>query len=55
VLRHPDLASRLIDRAAQAGATGLGPVLETLTPLRFRFWNPALVRVAQKARQLLQP
>lgn len=55
VMKHPDVASHLLDRAAQAGATGLAPVLQTLTPLRFRFWNPALVRVAMKARQLLHP
>lgn len=53
VLRHPDVAGRLLDRAAQVGATGLAPVLETIAPLRFRFWNPALVRVARKAQHLL--
>jgi hypothetical protein len=54
VRRHPDVAGRLLDRVAQVGASGLAPVLQTLTPLRFRFWNPALVRVALKARQLLR-
>ena len=53
VLAHPDVAGRLMDRAAQAGTSGLAPVLETIAPLRFRFWNPALVRVAMKARHLL--
>lgn len=53
VLGHPDVAGRLLDRAAQTGATGLAPVLQTLVPLRFRFWNPALVRVARKAQHLL--
>lgn len=55
VLSRPDVAERLLDRAKQAGATGLGPVLETIAPLRFRFWNPALVRVARKAQHLLHP
>ncbi len=54
VLRHPDTVTRLLDRAMQSRAAGLAPVLETLTPLRFRFWNPALVRVALKARQMLR-
>lgn len=53
VLANPDIAGRLLDRAAQVGTTGLAPVLETIAPLRFRFWNPALVKVALKARQLL--
>lgn len=53
VLGHPDVAGRLLDRAAQTGAKGLAPVLQTLAPLRFRFWNPALVRVARKAQHLL--
>ncbi len=55
VMSHPEIAGRLMDRAAQAGATGLAPVLATIAPLRFRFWNPAIVRVAMKARQLLHP
>ncbi|MGE4055996.1 MAG: hypothetical protein AB7F99_14465 [Vicinamibacterales bacterium] len=53
VLGHPDVAGRLLERAAQAGTTGLAPALETIAPLRFRFWKPALVRVAIKARQML--
>jgi hypothetical protein len=52
VIQHPDVAARLIDRASQAGTTGLEPALVSLAPLRFRFWNPALVRVALKAREL---
>ena len=50
VLQHPQIAVRLIDRAEQAGTTDLEPALRALMPLRFRFWNPALVRVALKAR-----
>lgn len=52
-MRHPQSAERLLDRAARAGATGLEPVLLTLAPLRFRIWNPALVRVARKAQAML--
>ena len=55
VRRNPQIAVRLLDRAAQAGLTGLEPAMRTLLPLRFRFWNPALVRVALKAQTLLRP
>jgi len=53
VLRHPKVAARLLDRAAQMGAAGLGPVLVSLAPMRFRFWSPAIARVGRKARALL--
>jgi hypothetical protein len=53
VVRHPQVAGRLIDRAVQNGATNLAPILQTLVPLRYRFWNPALMRVARQARTLL--
>jgi hypothetical protein len=53
VVRHPHVAARLLDRVAQAGTTGLEPILHALIPLRFRFWNPALVRVARQAKTLL--
>ena len=53
VLRHPDVAGRLLDRAAQQGAVNLTPILQTLVPLRYRFWSPALVRVARQARTML--
>jgi len=53
VLRHPQAAGRLLDRAAQSGAINLAPILQTLVPLRYRFWNPALVRVARQARTML--
>ena len=54
VVEHPDLASRLLTRAANTGAgrDGLQEVLAEIEPLRFRFWNPRLVRVALKAREL---
>jgi hypothetical protein len=51
VLKHPQMAARLIDRAAQTRMQGLGEVLTSLEPLRFRFWNPSLVHVALKARE----
>jgi len=53
VLRHPLVAGRLLDHAAQNDATHLAPILQTLVPLRYRFWNPALVRVARQARTML--
>jgi hypothetical protein len=54
VLRQPQAAGRLLDRAAQSGAN-LAPILQSLVPLRYRFWNPALVRVARQARTMLTP
>jgi hypothetical protein len=53
VVRHPLVAGRLLDRVAQNGGANLTPILETLVPLRYRFWNPALVRVARQARTML--
>jgi hypothetical protein len=52
VLSHPQTAARLIDRASQAHVQGLGDTLTKLEGLRFRFWNPSLVQVALKAREL---
>jgi hypothetical protein len=52
VVRRPEVAARLLARAAHAGTHGLEEVLADLEPLRFRFWNPGLVRVALKAREL---
>jgi hypothetical protein len=54
VLAHPNEASRLIARAAQAKVPGLEPVLRDLVSLRFRFWNRALVKVAHDAEALLR-
>jgi hypothetical protein len=53
VIRHPQTAGRLLDRAVQNGATNLTPILQTLVPLRYRFWSPALMRVARQARTML--
>lgn len=54
VLRDPTLAARLLDRAARGRPNDLQPVLAGLVPLRFRFWNPALVRIANRAKELQQ-
>lgn len=54
VLHNPQIAERLLDRAARTGTSGLEQALAALARLRFRFWNPPLVRVARKARELLR-
>jgi hypothetical protein len=55
VVQHPDIAASLLDHAAQARTPGLDDVLAALEPLRFRFWNSGLRRVARKARELRTP
>ncbi len=50
--RHPEAAARLLARAAHAGTAGLDDVLAALEPLRFHFWQPGVVKVALKAREL---
>jgi hypothetical protein len=52
VVQNPEIAARLIDRVSLGGTGDLGNVLEGLEGLRFRIWNPELVRVALKARGL---
>ena len=52
VLQNPAMVGRLLERAASAGIDGLDRVLAELEPLRFRFWNPGLVRIALRAREL---
>ena len=42
-------------RGAERRARTSDPILQTLVPLRYRFWNPALVRVARQARTMLTP
>ena len=54
VLRQPKTVSRLLDRAAQGDTANLQPILQTLVPLRYRFWNPGLVRVARQAPTMLK-
>jgi hypothetical protein len=53
IIRHPQAAERLLDRAARAGGADLQPILRDLAPMRFRIWNPALARLARKARAML--
>jgi len=54
-VRHPQAAARLLDRAAQAGVVAtLAPALRDIARLRFRFWSPALARVARRAHALLR-
>lgn len=52
VVKQPQVAARLLDRAAQAGMSGLEPILAHLAPLRYRLWNPDLVRLARKAQAM---
>ena len=53
VLQHPQIAVRLIDRAEQAGMTHLEPALRALVPFRYRFWSPAVMRVARRASTIV--
>lgn len=52
VLKNPHIVTRLLDRAAQAGTEGLDHVLAELEQFRFRFWQPGLMRIALKAKEL---
>ena len=52
IARWPQAASRLLERVAHSGEK-IEPVLESLAPLRFRFWNRAVARVGAKARGLM--
>ncbi len=51
VTSRPHVAVRLLDRAAGL-RSDLGAVLEGLARLRYHFWDPAVMRVAARARQL---
>jgi hypothetical protein len=53
VLARPDVAARLLDRLAEAGAGGLEEMLRATSGLQYRFWNPSLSRLGRKARALL--
>lgn len=53
-MSHPESAERLLDRAARTDSADLTPVLADLAPLRFRFWSPAIARLARKAHGLLK-
>jgi hypothetical protein len=50
VVKHPELAVRLLERVGQTGTAGLESILAALASLRFRIWNPALVKLARKAQ-----
>ena len=52
LLRHPDLAVRLMERARAARAPALDERLDALSVLRFRVWHPGSRRVGLKARAL---
>jgi hypothetical protein len=52
VVKHPAKVARLLDRASHSGARGLDEGLAALERLWTRFWNPSLVRLALKAREL---
>ncbi|WP_298271097.1 hypothetical protein [Gemmatimonas sp.] len=54
VRRHPGLAQQLLDRVSRPVSADIAPALRALTALRFHLWNPALVRVARSASQLLR-
>jgi len=53
VTSRPQIAGRLLDRAARSADQDLGPVLEGLARLRYHFWDPAVMRVAARARELM--
>ena len=54
VAKHPDVASRLLDRAAQNSTDALNGSLAAIAPLRFRVWSPAVARLGRKAHQLIR-
>ena len=53
VTSRPQAAARILDRAAPAMSDDFGPVLEGLARLRYHFWDPAVMRVAARARELM--
>ncbi|HXW04999.1 MAG TPA: hypothetical protein VD833_07200 [Vicinamibacterales bacterium] len=53
MLRQPEIAARLLDRAAQTNPVGLESILQSTAPLQYRFWNPPVRRLGRKARALL--
>jgi hypothetical protein len=52
VVHNPGTVSRIISRVSANDIGDLDNALEELEALRFRVWNPDLVRVAWKARGL---
>jgi hypothetical protein len=55
VRRRPDVVGRLLDRMGPSPTGELAAAVAGLGSLRLRLWNPRLVRLAHKARRLLQP
>jgi len=53
VVQNPEVVLRLLQRVARTGSHGIEQELKQLTLFRWRFWSPALIRVASTARQLL--
>jgi hypothetical protein len=53
VTSRPQVAARLLDRASRTMSDDFGPVLEGLARLRYHFWDPAVMRVAARARELM--
>jgi hypothetical protein len=53
VTSRPHAAARLLDRAAPAMSDDFAPVLEGLARLRYHFWDPAVMRVAARAREFM--
>jgi hypothetical protein len=54
VTSRPQIAGRLLNRAAQTPNGNLESVLEGLARLRYHFWDPAVMRVATRARELMR-
>lgn len=52
VIKNPQLAARLLSRVGPGDAHELEPTLAELVRLRYRFWSPALMRVAITAQHL---
>jgi hypothetical protein len=53
VTSRPQVAARLLDRASRTMSDDFAPVLEGLARLRYHFWDPAVMRVAARARELM--
>lgn len=54
-LQHPEAVRSLLIRSEPAGMADFQMELQRLVKLRWRFWRPALMRVASTARQHLAP
>jgi len=52
VSAHPQIARRLVEKAAERRLDGMGIVLGQLATLRRRFWRPAHMRLGMAAARL---